>query len=351
MSHGPHRRCKPRLSVFSTSLLAVTALVSGLSFSLSATPALAQAEKKPEKKDNADELPPKEEIELTTEDGLAMKATYFPGSKGKESIPVILLHGFSNREGKHSRADFTQEQGLAPYLQEKLGCAVIVPDLRGHGESTTIKVGKRVEKLDAAKLRPPQISAMVTQDLRAVKDFLWKENNKEKLNIDKLAVIGVEEGAALALSYTWYDSLGYEQQMARYGPLKLGGFVKAAVLISPATKVTGLKPSTAQAMKVPEVCRDLPVMIIVGNKNKTRFAEAEHLCSEFLHSRPPPEDKKLESKTVFFFKHDTALQGTKLLAEPSLNLPDRIVAFLTVRLVKNEDAKEYAWKERKLPHQ
>ena len=38
--------------------------------------------------------------------------------------------------------------------------------------------------------------AMVTQDLRAVKDYLWKKNNKKALNIDKLVVIGVDEGAA-----------------------------------------------------------------------------------------------------------------------------------------------------------
>ena len=52
---------------------------------------------------------------------------------------------------------------------------------------------------------------MVTQDLRAVKEFLWKKNNEKALNIDKLVVIGVEEGAALALSYAAYDAVGYEQ--------------------------------------------------------------------------------------------------------------------------------------------
>ena len=54
---------------------------------------------------------------------------------------MILLHGF-----KGSRKDFTQKDGLAAFLQEKLGCAVIVPDLRGHGDSTRIKVGKESRK-------------------------------------------------------------------------------------------------------------------------------------------------------------------------------------------------------------
>ena len=117
-----------------------------------------KTEKKAEKKadDDRDSRQP-EEIDLTTDDGLEMKATYFPGTKGQESIPVILLHGF-----KGSRKDFTQEQGLAPFLQEKLGCAVIVPDLRGHGDSTKIKMSsKRTEDLKGKKLTPAQYPAMV----------------------------------------------------------------------------------------------------------------------------------------------------------------------------------------------
>ena len=132
---------------------------------------------------------------------------------------MILLHGFKGS----SRKDFTQEQGLAAFLQEKLGCAVIVPDLRGHGESTKIRIGQ------ADRTRPTarscgrlHIAAMVTQDLRAVKDFLWKKNNEKKLNIDKLVVIGVEEGAALALSYAAYDAVGYEQGEAQVRPAEAG---------------------------------------------------------------------------------------------------------------------------------
>ena len=193
---------------------------------------------------------------------------------------------------------------------------------------------------------------MVTQDLRAVKDFLWKKNNEKALNIDKLAVIGVDEGAALALSYAAYDAVGYENGEAKYGPLKLGRFVKAVALISPVTNVVGLKPTTAQVMRMPEVCRDLSVMIAVGNKNKERLKEAEQLRSQFVKARPLADNDKPESITVYFFaKLDTQLQGTKLLAEPSLKVPEKVVAFLKVRLVTNPDAKEWVWKERKLPHE
>ena len=35
---------------------------------------------------------------------------------------------------------------------------------------------------------------------------------------------------------------------------------------------------TPQVMKTPEVCRDLPVMIVVGNKSKEHLADADRLC-------------------------------------------------------------------------
>ena len=81
-----------------------------------------------------------------------MKATYYPGTKDEESIPVILLHGF-----KGNRKDFTKEdEGLAWFLQKNLGCAVIVPDLRGHGDSTKVRIANsnRKEDLKGKHLTP-----------------------------------------------------------------------------------------------------------------------------------------------------------------------------------------------------
>ena len=83
---------------------------------------------------------------LRTGDGLELALTYYPGTKGKQTIPVVLLHGW-----KQSRNDY---KDLAPALQ-KLGYAVIVPDLRGHGESTRLKGARRDEnpqgRQDAAR--------------------------------------------------------------------------------------------------------------------------------------------------------------------------------------------------------
>jgi len=354
MPLGPHRPFKPSWLVFSKSLSWLTALVLGCCIGWNATQAWAQdpAEPKTEKKDEGEESttepPEPEEIDLATADEMQIKATYFPGMPSKkgaeecENIPVILLHGF-----KGSRKDFTsKDDGLAAILQKKLGCAVIAPDLRGHGDSTKIRKGRQLVKPTSRELVP----GLMKQDLLAVKEFLWKKNNEKKLNIDKLVVIGVEEGAALALAYAAYDAVGYDQIGAKVGPLKLGKFVKVAVLISPTLKVTGL--NTRQVMMMPEVYRDLPVMIVVGNKNKQYYADADALFNRVVKERPPVDDDKPESATVWFFKKvETPLQGSKLLAEPSLNVADKICTVLKTRLVTNDEAKEWVWKERKLPHE
>ena len=92
--------------------------------------AAAPAKDQPAESEKEKKIPEPKEVELQTEDGLKLMATYYPGIRGKETIPVVLLHMW-----KQSRNDY---KDLAPVLQA-IGCAVVVPDLRGHGDSTHLK--------------------------------------------------------------------------------------------------------------------------------------------------------------------------------------------------------------------
>ncbi len=354
-------------------LLVSTAFLLALSFAYCPCRARAADEPAAKKADETaaqPELPKPEEISLTTDDDLELKATYFPGSKGADSIPIIIIHGLGP---KSNRFDFTRGGGLAEYLQsysdekgQNLGFAVIVPDLRGHGESTKWsealqkqlrEMHKRPkEPLKAEKLKPADRDAMLQADLFAVKKLLWKRNNKRELNLDKLVVIGVEDGAALALAYAAADAEGYEDRRATYGPLKLGNFLKALVLISPQTKVVGV--NTAQVQHGPQFAdlrRDLPIMILAGDENPLYFNEAERLQKLFVAGRPKiGAGSKLEDMTLWFYgkgKTPTKLQGAKLVSEPSLKAPEKIAKFIKSRLIDNPDAKEWVWKERKKPHE
>jgi len=301
----------------------------------------AEAAQEKNDKDDEKEGPPKaEEVVLPVGDGLELAATYFPGSEGKDSVPVVLLHMW-----KRSRNDYKE---LAPFLQRK-GYAVLVPDLRGHGDSTTISTGTKVETLDAAKMSARQFPLMVTQDMKAVKDFLWDRNNAKELNLDKLCVVGAEMGASVALQFALYDAVGYDNNRVWYGPLKLGEFVKGLVLISPKWSFRGLKLTPVFAH--PKVRSNISVLIMVGEGNSKAVSDARRIHKIFKRYHPEPDpDQKTQQKTLFFGRMKTSLQGTKMLGE-GLNVEKFIAMFIDQRLVKSTESKKFTWKERKRPHQ
>ena len=290
------------------------------------------------------EEPPKpEDITLQTDDSVQLVITYYRGSKGKESVPVVLLHGW-----KHNRTDYTKD--FAPFLQSK-GYAVVVPDLRGHGDSTRVKTARgKDETLDAVTLAPNQFNLMVTQDMKAVKQFLWEKNNAGELNLDKLCVIGAEMGASIALDFAWYDAVEQEGNRVPRPEYKIGRFVKALVLISPETSFKGI--SIRQAVQNQAVRKDISVLVLVGKNDGIALGEAKRVHSIFEREHPKPDpEKKTDQQTLFFTPLETKLQGTNLLTEKNLKAGDIIANFLNLRLIKNDSSKAWLWKEHKLPHQ
>jgi pimeloyl-ACP methyl ester carboxylesterase len=339
-------RCLPRALWRWLVLAAAVALVSGVGFQ----PTALGQEKKPAAKSDKGAPPPKldEDLLLHTRDGLQLAVTYYPPATseklqeglGKKTIPIVLLHGW-----KQSRNDY---KDLAHFLQKR-GYAVIVPDLRGHGGSTRRIGASRDDTLDAARMTPGQFSLMVTQDMRAVKDFLWEKNNAGELNIDKLCVVGAEMGASVALNFALLDAVDQERNRVQRPDYKLGCFVKALVLISPELSFKGLPIRNAAAY--PPVQRDISIMILVGKQNAKALAEAKRLYGIFEKSHPEPTgDDKLDKQTLFLGELDTLLQGTKLL-DRKFNLPAVIADFVNRRLVKSNAAREWTWRERKFPYE
>ena len=252
----------------------------------------------------------------------------------------MLLHEF-----KQNRNDF---KDLARALQ-KAGYAVIVPDLRGHGGSTRRKGAGRDDTLDAAKMQPGQFSPMATQDMKAVKDFLWTKNNAGELNIDKLCVVGAEMGASVAVNFAMLDAVEQNRNQILRPDYKLGCFVKVLVLISPELSFRGLP--IRKAVAYPPVQRDISILILVGKADAKAMGEAKRIYSMFEKSHPEPAgDNKLDKQTLLFWGFDTSLQGTKLL-DPKFDVQGLIADFVNRRLVKSDAAKEWTWRERKFPYE
>ncbi len=325
-----------------------------------AVPASAAAKDQTEKKEKEkEEIPKPEDMVLRTGDGLELMLTYYPGTKGKETIPIVLLHMW-----KQSRNDY---KDFALFLQG-LGYAVVVPDLRGHGESTHLKGGRRDDTLKAATMPPAQFTAMVTQDMKAVKDFLWERNNAGELNIDKLCVVGAEMGASVALNFALADVWDQDRNRVRRPDYKLGCFVKALVLISPEPTSHGLPLKAAAAN--PVIQHDIAMMILVGKQPKA-VERANRIYGLFEKSHTElVGDTKIDACNLFFLRVDTSLQGTKLLEpnmgvrielytkaegakkfDPKVTVQELIADFIHRRLERSEESRDWAWRERKVPHE
>ncbi|NLF07399.1 MAG: alpha/beta hydrolase [Pirellulaceae bacterium] len=317
-------------------VLLVLASVAVCCWSITAATAFCQVKAGEQEEEK---IPPPEDMVLETADNVLLAITYYPSLKGKEAIPIVLLHDF-----KQSRSEYI---ALAPALQT-LGYAVVVPDLRGHGGSTRVKDARDVT-LEAASMAPAQFGRMVTHDMKTVKDFLWDRNNAGELNIDKLCVVGAGMGSSVALDFAWYDAIGYNYGFVFYGPLKLGRFVKALVLISPEWSFRGLPLRRAAGNEI--VQSNISMLILVGKRDGKAMSQAKRIHGIFERFHPEPTgDDKLDRQTLFLGGLDTSLQGTKLL-DPRFNVAGIIADFVDRRLQKSSESREWTWKERKFPHQ
>lgn len=273
-------------------------------------------------------IPPPEEVVLTARDNLELDATFYGSFKGREAVPVVLLHTF-----KGSRADFGE---LALSLQS-LGHAVIVPDLRGHGTSKKRGATRQPDNPNPSR---EFFTLMVTNDMEAVKAFLMTKNNAGELNIEKLCVIGAEMGATIAMNWAYYDW----SQPALLGG-KQGQDVKALVLISPEFAFRGL--SLKQAGSDEQIRKRLSILILVGKSKTKALQEAERVYGlfKFYHPDPSTLEKRAEEQDLFFGRLDTTLQGTQMLTAKGLNVGASIAQFIKLRL----ESKSFPWKERKTP--
>lgn len=287
---------------------------------------------------SAGKLEPPIDVHLDTADGVTIVATFFPGGNEKESVPVILLHGY-----KGNRHDMDP---LAKYLQEQMGCAVIAPDLRGHGDSVNVKNFDK--KLDLKTMPPAQFLVMIDQDLEKVKGHLLQQNNEGKLNIDKLCVVGVEMGASLAMlwtikDYSWPDlSIG-----------KQGKDVKTLVLISPAF---GFKNLSMQPALAHPLVRKLPMYMTAGMTDTKSAADLRRVydsfkkfhttADEFRPAELEQDENREKIDLVFDTSMATKLQGGKLLSANELKLNERIGKFIEKWAAK----KPYPWVDRKNPY-
>ena len=302
-------------------------LANAMALSLTVIFCVALPASSPAADEEPEKVAPPEEVLLETGDSLTIATTYYAGSKklGNKVVPVMLLH-----TSKGNRGDFVS---LALKLQ-RAGHAVLVPDLRGHGDSSRmVERGREPRSADYLAIVEPE------GDMEAAKKFLMTKHNAGELNIEKLCLVGAELGAVVALNWAARD---WDWPVLATG--KQGQDVKALVLISPEWTFKGMHIN--EAVVDPNVRKELSIMIIAGKGNNKMLQEARRLHSAFeryhVQGGAAPE---LSKQTLWLKTPSTSLQGTRLLSENSLHVDDLILQFIDLRLVKQP----IPWVERRRP--
>jgi pimeloyl-ACP methyl ester carboxylesterase len=279
-------------------------------------------------------IPDAKAIALTTRDGVILRCKYYPGGvvrtgegdgvefeerKGKEVMPLILLHGHEEQGSVYD--------AFAKRLQS-MGHAVMVPDLRGHGGSKATRFNVQ---LDASKMKARDFASLV-HDVDAVKKFLLKENNQSRLNIELLAVVGAEMGASTAVLWARKD-----WSLPQLIGFKQGRDVKALILLSPQLNFKGL---AIKDVILHPIIRSMPMFITYGGKGREAKKNVDQMTRQLerFHKADPASLKVV--------RNDTSLQGTGLLI-PRGPVPGQVIKFIDQQILSKSGL--HPWTNRSGP--
>ncbi len=270
-----------------------------------------------------------ENMTLTTRDGVGVTVTYFPSSAGADATPVVMLHDL--KESRAVYRDFATRLSRPGPEDTHPSFAVVTVDLRGHGDSMTQTLpGSGTRQIEAAKLRKNDTRAMVLGDLEAVRKFLVGENDANKLNLNRLAIIGTGLGAVVGVNYAAYD-----WSIENLATVKQGRDVKSLLLISPRWKLSGL--DLRAALRQPDVRRRVAMLMLYGGKERKFASDAKRIYKQVEKYHPDaatPEQGKLPS--LLQFGRETELQGTELLKQEGKRAEDLMIRFLVQYSVEPE---------------
>jgi hypothetical protein len=266
---------------------------------------------------------------LRSFDGTPLAASYYPSHLGNSSPVVMLVH-----EIGRSRKDFEDPiqdlkgQGLAAHLQG-LGFAVFSMDLRWQGQNP--------RRALSADERPKLI-----EDLQAGFFFLVDRHNRGDLNLGKLGVVALGDGANLAGAWAIQPGAAITIE-GRSSDLS------ALALISPNPEGFGYVFKHGITKLAPRV----PFLLIAGERDnpskdtvqsvrqvlqRARLNKIELFPSSLHGYKLLRLEPKVTSALIHFL--DTTLKNRPVEWEPQYNLTP--VTFGDSQLVLNDKQTENA---------
>ncbi len=220
-----------------------------------------------------------------------LAVSYYPSKTVGPNTPVVILVHERERSSKDFQEPIAElkKLSIAEELQ-RLGYTVLALDLRGHGSSTPRRT---LPKADWAN---------VAEDIQVAYYCLVDRHNWGEINLAKLGVVAVGEGANVAA--TWAAKGGGVSSEGRTGD------IAALVLISP--MIDAQSQGLTLKSPVTSIAARIPIDLIVGEKD--------------LASIPLADDSPTSVKTIVkrlrqsqVDTFPSGLHGYKLLQfEPNL---------------------------------
>lgn len=284
------------------------------------------------KKQRKTSTPDPETVLIEAKDGVEIRAEWFGGTKEKESVPIIMIHDWDSNRKKLT--------SFARLLQKEKGYAIIVPDLRGHGESITAK--GLDDELDRKRFKKNELASMV-EDIDSCRRFLQEKNDAGELNLDMLTVIACGKMSVHAVNWCITDwSWG-----TLPNGVKQGQNVKSLVLVSPRRKFKSL--SMVKALKAPLFSSKtgaLPVAILYGERHTESNKDGQAIFEQLKKSRKEQEDFSWEDQSLFKLSDpDSNLAGEAMINKFPDDLGGFIAEMIDKKILANKD--DLPWQVRK----
>lgn len=271
---------------------------------------------------------------LLTRDEWPIVISYYPSTAKdpKESPVVILLHRLHRELGDR----LVWKNGFAASLQKE-GYAAIAVDLRKHGESDPDMQSKGRSSRRTG-LKRTDMSRMITDDLEAVKEFIYREHQEKRLNMRKTAIVAPEKSAPIAINFAWNDWLKppFDDADALDKLTPRGQDVRALILLSPNERLPGIRTSNAlKDLAIPGW--GVSFLICFGNKDTL-----DKGASQKIHKKISFTKKNKDRMYLKEFK-DLKLRGTDLLGRKNRLVEETMLDFLHKHLKRLPDV----WENRK----
>jgi pimeloyl-ACP methyl ester carboxylesterase len=289
----------------------------------------------------------KEEVAFKTIDGVMLKGTFYPSSKGSNSPVVMFLHKLN---GNRTQGDW---ETLATALQAK-GFAVLTFDFRGHGGSTTVdpksfwsfphnqqhvagfnpnatNPKKKIEFKDFKTAYAPYLA----NDIAAARHDLDNRNDNGQCNSSNLFIIGAEEGAALGFFWiiTEYYRPAIYKNFGFGGPSAvnddpaaedIGGAIWLSMRRNPGFASGSVVPSYLQLVQPTPLRDKIQMWFAAGSKDQRAVDDANFMYDKVLNADKKKDKLPLTSKKTI---EGTNLRGISLVGK-DLATESLIIQFL-----------------------